>query len=310
MRDIYSMEYPNHLRKKRLVRVLLGVLAAMLLFCALGCFEIKNDDQMSASIPTQQLTEQPMPEPTEQPTQEPTQEPTLQPPEEQFRYEDVLSFKKAPVIADTYFTNRLKLAYEAFSKKTAFVVAKVLSIKSYYGWEKDCSVYGWMTVEALVLEVKDEFNSAGVKPGDVLMLREDSKICFEKAEDRYAFFSEHHNTTIANYEEFEALTNEVGGFFQVLPKEGIDYRLSLWPDEYPLIVGERYAMFCCMSDETTEYGMPQSFLFYVYPMDRWIDLEGLVRDYEFEICDEYITVSEQLAALFRHTEHIGESMIK
>ena len=89
-----------------------------------------------------------------------------------------------------------------------------------------------------------------------------------------------------------------------------DYILTLWPDEYPLIVGERYAMFCCMSDETTEYGMPESFLFHVYPMDRWIDLEGLVSNYGFDLCDEYITVSKQLAALFRHTEHIGESMIK
>lgn len=310
MRDLYSMEYPNHLKEKRLVRVLLGVLAAMLLFCALGCFEIKNDDRMNASIPTQQLTEQPTPEPTEQPTQEPTQEPTLQPPEEQFKYEDVINIKdKVPVIVDKFTPYSLKEAY-GFSPSIAFVVAKVLSIKSYYGWEKDCSVYGWMTVEALVLEVKDEFNSAGVKPGDVLMLREDSKICFEKAEDRYDFFSEHHNTTITNYEEFEALTNEVGGFFQVLPKEGIDYRLSLFPDEYPLIVGERYAMFCCVSDETTEYGMPQSFLDYVYPMDRWIDLEELVSNYGFDLCDEYITVSKQLAALFRHTEHIGESMIK
>ncbi len=304
------MEYPNHLRKKRLVRVLLGVLAAMLLFCTLGCFEIKNDDQMNASISTQQLTEQPTPEPTEQPTQEPTQEPTLQPPEEQFKYADVINIKnKVPRIVDGIEPYSLKDAY-GFSPSIAFVVARVLSIKYYYGWEEDDFFDGWTTVEALVLEVKDEFNSAGVKPGDVLMLREDSKICFEKKEDKYDFFSEHHNTTITNYEEFEALTNEVGGFFQVLPKEGVDYILSLWPDEYPLIVGERYAMFCCMSDETTEYGMPGSLLFNVYPMDRWIDLEGLVSNYGFDLCDEYITVSKQLAALFRHTEHIGQSMIK
>ncbi|MBQ3849729.1 MAG: PT domain-containing protein [Clostridia bacterium] len=291
------------------MRRLLLLLAAMAL-AASGCVNREPDNNKSAAIPTQQLTEQPTPEPTEQPTQEPTQEPTLQPPEEQFKYEDVINIKnKVHRIVDGIEPYSLKDAY-GFSPSIAFVVARVLSIKYYFGWEEDDFFDGWTTVEALVLEVKDEFNSAGVKPGDVLMLREDSKICFEKKEDRYDFFSEHHNAAITNYEEFEALTNEVGGFFQVLPKEGVDYILSLWPDEYPLIVGERYAMFCCMSDETTEYGMPESFLFYVYPMDRWIDLEGLVSNYGFDLCDEYITVSKQLAALFRHTEHIGESMIK
>lgn len=304
------MKYPNHLRKKRLVRVLLGVLAAMLLFCTLGCFEIKNDDQMNASIPTQQLTEQPTPEPTEQPTQEPTQEPTLQPPEEQFKYEDIINIKnKVPRIVDGIEPYSLKDAY-GFSPSIAFVVARVLSIKYYYGWEEDDFFDGWTTVEALVLEVKDEFNSAGVKPGDILQLREDSWLFLENYEETIAFFADKYNTNIADKEDFKDFMKDKDGFFQLVPQKGIDYSLSLWPDEYPLIVGERYAMFCCMSDETTEYGMPESFLFHVYPMDRWIDLEGLVSNYGFDLCDEYITVSEQLAALFRHTEHIGESMIK
>ncbi len=287
------------------------MLLAAIVLAASGCVNRETNDNKNAAIPTQQLTEQPTLAPTEQPTLAPTGQPTQTDPE--LTYEDILEIKEK-VFLETdkaYYYDSLS---QAFGQDSVAAKVEILSTEYYYGWTKNddsfISLNGWTIIQVRVLEVKNELNAVGAKPGDVLQMRQKTRICFAREEEKYAFFSEKHNTTINNADELDTLMHKKEGYFIITPEKYTEYKLMSYEDEYPLKVGEKYTMLCYIYNDVSEYGMPYSFFSYAYPVNSDMDIAVFAEKYRFNLTDEYITVSKQLAALFRHTEHIGESMIK
>ena len=132
---------------------------------------------------------------------------------------------------DKLYADNLKDAYELFQPNAVIAVVDVLSEKFYYGWEGCEGFDGWITVEARVVELKDEFNAAGVKPGDILQLGQCAWLQLENIEDAYAFFAEKYDTVIDNAEDFKALKENQNGFFQVIPQKGIEYSIVVLEDD-------------------------------------------------------------------------------
>ena len=224
--------------------------------------------------------------------------PTVQPAADTLTYEQILDLPK--VCADEkrfIYDNFLEVwdLCENVNNNLAVVKCEVLAVDYYYGRTVHHLMKGHTMAEVRVIEVVDDYNTAQVKPGQIVKLRQFNYIDFENVEDDIAFFSENLGKPISNLEELDA----AGGVaFKLVPVKGVEYRYHMSANEYPLKAGESYTMFIdaqYAKDGSIEY----YFTNYIMPLNSKVSVTEFAKEHGFVYYDDVLKIAEEIAEMFK-----------
>ena len=194
------------------------------------------------------------------------------------------------------------------SKPSAVVKGKATtSEKYYYGFETE---YRCSLVEFQIEEVIDEYNTAALKPGDVITVSSGPYIGFKTNDGRTSdacleFFSEKTGLDIHDPESFKAARaaysakDAASNKFELIPKKGVEYVLAMASEfDYPLQDGESYTMFVSLAEPIFTFGAEGYFGTYVLPLNEELSYEKLNEKYGFRI-KPYLSINDEIAAMFK-----------
>ena len=192
----------------------------------------------------------------------------------------------------------------------AVVKGKATSVKYYYGFETE---YRCTLVEFQIDEVIDEYNTAALKPGDVITLSSSSYIEFTTNDgipsDAFCeFLSEKTGLDIHDRESFQAARDAYSAKsakdaaaqkFELIPKKGVEYVFAMASEYvYPLQEGESYTMFVSLAEPLFTFGEEGYFAEYVLPLNEELSYEKLNEKYGWRI-KPYFSVNDEIAAMFK-----------
>ncbi|MBR4434992.1 MAG: hypothetical protein IKS90_02720 [Clostridia bacterium] len=226
--------------------------------------------------------------------------PTVQPVPDGLTYEQILNLPKVCP------TDDYRIIYGSFLEQwndvkgwindLAVVKCEVLSVDHYYWYDTDDEhMAGHTMAEVRVNEVVDDYNTAQIKPGQILQIRQNNYIDFETDEDTFAFFSEKLGKSISNIEELRAAG---GGEFKLVPVEGVDYIYHMPYNEYPLKVGESYTMYLSAryaEDGSVKYYRPGN----IKPLNAKTSVTEFAKEHGFVYYDDILKIAEEIAAMFK-----------
>ncbi|MBR4434993.1 MAG: hypothetical protein IKS90_02725 [Clostridia bacterium] len=193
----------------------------------------------------------------------------------------------------------------------AVVKGTAISVKYYLGFDDnydDCSL-----VEFQIDEVVDEYNTAALKPGDVITVIPGTYIIFKPnngntSDAHIEFFSEKTGLDLHDPEAFKAaraayLANSsedtASHKFELIPKKGVEYEMVLATEYmYPLQSGESYTMFVPLADPRFAFGQECYFSQYIFPLNEELSYEKLNEKYGFRI-ETFGSINEEIAEMFK-----------
>ncbi len=226
--------------------------------------------------------------------------PTVQPVSDGLTYEQILDLPKVRpadedrIIYDSFLEqwNDVK----GWNNDLAVVKCEVLSVDHYYWYDTDAEhMAGHTMAEVRVNEVVDDYNTAQIKPGQILQIRQNNYIGFKTDDDAFAFFSEKLGKTVTNIEELNAAG---GGEFKLVPVEGIDYVYHMPYNEYPLKTGESYTLFLYGI-----YDSDGSVKFYgagnIMPLNAKTSVTDFAKEHGFIYYADSLKIAEEIAAMFK-----------
>ncbi|MBR4434963.1 MAG: hypothetical protein IKS90_02570 [Clostridia bacterium] len=226
--------------------------------------------------------------------------PTVQPVSDGLTYAQILDLPKVinpaydPIIFDSFLEEWN--SSKAWNNDMAVVKCEVLSVDHYYWYDTDAEhMAGHTMAEVRVNEVVDDYNTAQIKPGQILQIRQNNYIGFETDEDSFAFFSEKLGKSISNIEELRAAG---GGEFKLVPVEGVDYVYHMPENEYPLKAGESYTMYLSAryaEDGSVKYYRPGN----IKPLNAKTSVTEFAKMHGFMYYPALLKISEEIAALFK-----------
>ena len=195
-------------------------------------------------------------------------------------------------------------------KPAAVVKGKATSVKYYYGFETE---YRCTLVEFQIDEVIDEYNTAALKPGDVITLSSSSYIEFTTNDgipsDAFCeFLSEKTGLDIHDRESFQAARDAYSAKsakdaaaqkFELIPKKGVEYVFAMSSEfAYPLQEGESYTMFVYATEPMFAFGQECYFSTYVHPLNEELSREKLNEKYGWRL-KPYLSINDEIAAMFK-----------
>ena len=192
-------------------------------------------------------------------------------------------------------------------KPAAVVKGKATSVKYYYGFEIE---YRCTLVELQIEEVIDEYNTAALKPGDVITLSSASYIGFKTNDGRTSdalkeYFSEKTGLDIHDRESFQAARaaysakDAAAQKFELIPKKGVEYVLAMASEYvYPLQEGESYTMFVSLIEPIFAFGEECYYEEYVLPLNEELSREKLNEKYGLRL-KPYLSINDEIAAMFK-----------
>lgn len=189
----------------------------------------------------------------------------------------------------------------------AVVKGKATSVKYYLGFELE---YRCSLVEFQIEEVIDEYNTAALKPGDVITVSSGPYIGFKTNDGRTSdacleFFSEKTGLDIHDPESFKAARaaysakDAASNKFELIPKKGVEYVLTMSSEfDYPLQEGESYTMFVSLAEPIFTFGAEGYFGTYVLPLNEELSREKLNKKYGWRL-KPYLSINDEIAAMFK-----------
>ena len=253
----------------------------------------------------------PLPTTPALPTESPTEAPTATPeptsvPGGTLSYDEIMKLIKIETIDDMNprrIMMKIGNIKDIFAKKkrNAFVGAcEILSTKYYTGWSSLKSyLEGYSIIEAKVIEVASEYNTAKVKPGDIITFWSGNFLMHRYKKDRYAFFSEYYNTPVENADDFSALRAKVYGYTELVPRSGEEYMFYIDIDDFPMKVGESYTLMASWYPSNNQIPKPFYSYDFIYPASYELDVAAFAKEHDFIYDDEYLATAKEIAALFR-----------
>ena len=225
--------------------------------------------------------------------------PNIQPVSDELTYEQILDLPKVCVGDECRITVDNFLELWNFCVRAcpdrAVVKCEVLSVDYYLERDTDTKCTDGHTIaEVRVNEVIDDYNTAQIKPGQTVQIRQNNYIFFAEAEDKFAFFSEKLGKPITNIEELDAAG---GGKFKLVPVEGIDYKYHMPKNQYPLKEGESYTMFISAryaDDGSVKYYCPDN----IMPLNAETSVTEFAKDHGFEYYPDVLKIAEEIAEMF------------
>ena len=225
--------------------------------------------------------------------------PTVQPVSDELTYEQILDLPKVDAAGKRFpydsFLEKWN-SCRAWNNDMAVVKCEVLSVDYYYWRDMEREeTAGHTMAEVRVNEVIDDYNTAQIKPGQILQFRQNNYIEFETDEDTFAFFSEKLGKTVTNIEELDAAG---GGEFKLVPVEGIDYVYHMPENEYPLKVGESYTMYISAryaEDGSVKYYRPGN----IKPLNAKTSVTEFAKEHGFVYYVDSLKIAEEIAEMFK-----------
>lgn len=224
--------------------------------------------------------------------------------------EEILQLPKSHIEGDWFY--RPKSFAEAWARsldiKAAVVKGKATSVKYYYGFE---SAYDCTLAEFQIEEVIDEYNTASLKPRDVITIASRNYIGFQPNNDSsssdafYEYFSEKTGLDIHDHESYQAAREAYSAKdtasqkFELIPKKGVEYYHSLFTEfAYPLQNGESYTMLVTLEKPKYGFGKECYGEWFVFPLNEELSYEKMNEKYGFRI-EPFGSINEEIAAMFK-----------
>ena len=220
------------------------------------------------------------------------------PEQETLTYEQILDLPKV-------YGSEKRFPYNSFLEQwnstimwnndVAVLKCEVLSVDYYSLRNTRVGSSGYTMAEVRVIEVVDDYNTAQVKPGQILKIKQLNCIAFSEAEDELAFFSEKLGKTITSFEELDAAGDLE---FKLVPVKEIAYEYHMPENEYPLKAGESYTMFInarYAEDGSVKYYRPDN----IMPLNAKTSVTEFAKEHGFVYYDDILKIAEEIAAMFK-----------
>ena len=231
------------------------------------------------------------------------------PEQETLTAEEILQLPKSHIEGDWFYWP--KSFAEAWARsldsKAAVVKGKATSVKYYYGFE---SKYNCTLIEFQIDEVIDEYNTASLKPGDVITIASRNYIGFESGEEVssegfYDYFSEKTGLDIHDLESYKtarkaySAKDAASQKFELIPKKGVEYYHSLFTEfAYPLQNGESYTMLVTLENPKYGFGKECYGEWFVFPLNEELSYKKMNEKYGFRI-EPFGSINEEIAEMFK-----------
>ena len=269
---------------------------------ALACSNNQKPVENTPS-PTSTVSETPV-LPTESPTEVPTAKPTATPEPtplpDKYTYEEILALPRIPISHMVEYVRAwsprgdlANVLAKWFGENDFIAECEILSVEYYIGWSSFGGyVEGESVITAKIVQIDDEHNSGGKKPGDIVTFKSGNYVLPSFWTQRY-IFSKAYNTPIESKDDLTALKKQVKGYVKLPYDREMDYRYFYIDfDDFPMNEGERYTLRGRASSEDW------FFADFIYPASYELDVAAFIEEVDFVYEERYLATAKEIAALF------------